>query len=144
MDTRKNCLSKEYPQSMFQSKNEKIMNTLVNPNLTILIWVVMGSTKIQGHVCIMPFKRVSLLKVRLNNGYSVYDVIAEKSKTGKIMGIIYWLLCFKPVSNKLIRPTRQRSFRREIDKFRAVGYRPVYKLTRVQSCPRAVPLFVLI
>ena len=38
------------------------------------------------------------------------------------------------------------SDRREVDKFRAVGYRPVYKVTRVQSCPRAdiVSLFVLI
>ena len=32
---------------------------------------------------------------------------------------------------------QQRNFRREVDKFRAVGYRPVYKLNRVQSCPRA-------
>ena len=60
--------------------------------------------------------------------------------------IIYWLLCFEQVSNQLIRPTRQRTFRREVDKFRAIGYTPVYKLTRVQSCPRAdiVSLFVLI
>ena len=33
--------------------------------------------------------------------------------------------------------TKQRNFRREVDKFCAVGYRPVYKSTRVQSCPRA-------
>ena len=34
-------------------------------------------------------------------------------------------------------PTKQRNFRREVDKFRAVGNTPVYKLTRVQSFPPA-------
>ena len=60
--------------------------------------------------------------------------------------LIFWLLCIERVSNQLIRPTRQWTFRREVDKFRAVGYRPVYKLTTVQSCPRAdsMSLFVLI
>ena len=63
-----------------------------------------------------------------------------------IFKLIYWLLCIERVSVQLIRPSKQRTFRREVDKFSAVGYRPVYKLTRVQSCPRAdiLSLFVLI
>ena len=32
--------------------------------------------------------------------------------------IVYWLLCFEQVSNQLIRPTKQRTFRWEVDKFR--------------------------
>ena len=36
--------SNEYPQSMFWSKNKKIMLTPVNPSFTILKWGVRGSS----------------------------------------------------------------------------------------------------
>ena len=74
----------------------------------------------------------------------VSPTIFPSSKYKFSLKLLY--TCFERVSNQLIRPTRQRAFSREVDKFRAVDYRPVYKLNRVQSCPRAdiVSLFVLI
>ena len=46
------CGSNEYPQSMFSSKNKKIMNTPVNPIFSILKWGVRGYT-LHGHVSMM-------------------------------------------------------------------------------------------
>ena len=44
--------SNEYPQSMFKSKNKKIVYTPVNPNITIWKWGVRGSS-LHGHVSMM-------------------------------------------------------------------------------------------
>ena len=44
--------SNEYPQSMFWSKNKKIMYTPVNPSFTIYKWEVRGSS-FHGHVFVM-------------------------------------------------------------------------------------------
>ena len=98
-----------------------------------------------------------LMNLTFGAKYCVFDVYKLKDNRfgiiifksfiwGGISSIIYWLLGFERVSNQLIRPTRQRTYRRQVDKFRTVGYRPVYKLNRFQSCSRAdiVSLFVLI
>ena len=44
--------SKEYPESMFKSKNKKLMYTPVNPSFTILKWGVRGSS-FHRHVIMM-------------------------------------------------------------------------------------------
>ena len=44
--------SNKYPQSMFLSKNKKIMNTPINPSFTIWKWRVKGCT-LHGPVCMM-------------------------------------------------------------------------------------------
>ena len=44
--------SNECPQSMFLTKNNKIMYTPVNPNFAIYKWGVMGPT-FHGHVIMM-------------------------------------------------------------------------------------------
>ena len=44
--------SYEYSQSMFYSKNKKIMYTPVNPSFTIYKWGVRGSF-LHGHVFVM-------------------------------------------------------------------------------------------
>ena len=45
-------VSDEYPQSMFESINKKIMYTPVNPGFTIYKWGVRGCI-LHGHVSMM-------------------------------------------------------------------------------------------
>ena len=52
----KQIVINEYPQSMFKSKNEKIMYTPVNPNFTIQKLGVRGST-LHRHVPTMKLQQ---------------------------------------------------------------------------------------
>ena len=53
--------SNEYPQSMFLSRNKKMMHTPVNPSFTLYKWGFRGS-KLYSHVFVMCIKQRRVIK----------------------------------------------------------------------------------